>query len=302
MRRNLPPFPALREFEAAARLGSFRAAGEEFFVTPSAISHQIRKLEENLGSQLFERSTYGPMLNKTGQKYLRRITPILDNLEAQTDDLFSTNSFQRLSLKGTPGFISRWLIPRLDRLRQTTGLEVRLTSEVPPNDFQNGNIDVIIRWEDDLVDGVVVEPFLSSPMIAVAAPQYIQQFERLSQPADLSQCCLLREEYSDGWDEWLDLCGISNSVKADGPLFGHCELLLTAAEKAQGVALAYAALVENDISSGRLCQLFPQQTRDKLIFSVSYLEECRHNQKIQAFHNWIVAEAQNTAQEFALVS
>jgi len=302
MRRNLPPFPALRAFEAAARLGSFRAAGEELCVTPSAISHQIKKLEESLGSQVFERGAYGPVLSQTGREYLSRVTPILDNLEAQTDDLFSTGSSESISLKGTPGFISRWLVPRLNRLRMATGLEVRLTSEVPPTDFCNGNIDVIIQWEGDPVDGVVVEPFLTSPKIAVAAPHYIRQFECLSQPSDLSQCCLMREEFGDCWDEWLGICGLSNSIKATGPVFGHCELLLTAAERGQGVALAYAALVEHDIAAGRLIKLFPQQTEDKLIFSVSYLEDRRHNRKIQAFRNWIVAEVQNTAQEFALVS
>jgi LysR family glycine cleavage system transcriptional activator len=302
MRRRLPPFPALRAFEAAARLGSFRAAGEELCVTSSAISHQIRKLEENLGKRLFERGAHGPEINPTGLEYLHRVTPILDNLEAQTDELFSTRSSDSIAVKGTPGFISRWLVPRLDRLLAATGLEVRLTTGLPPTDFSTGDVDVIIQWEDDPVDGVVVEPFLSSPKIAVAAPEYVQRFESLKNPADLSQCCLMREEFGDCWDEWLDICGVSNTVSATGPTLGHCELLLTAAERTQGVALAYAALVEFDILSGRLIRLFPQQTKDKLIFSVTYLENRRHNRKIRAFRDWIISEVQNTAETYALVS
>jgi LysR family transcriptional regulator, glycine cleavage system transcriptional activator len=290
MRRKLPPFPALRAFEAAARLGSFRAAGDELCVTASAISHQIRNLEEYVGEPLFIRTPLGPNLNANGRSYQQKLTTLLDQLESETLNLFPAETPDTISVKGTPGFLARWLIPRLSGLKTATGLDVRLTSGLPPTDFSSGEFQIIIHWGDQPVSGAVVEPFLSTPKIAVAAPEYLRQVGSIKTVDTLADCCLLRDEVGDLWHEWLKIAGASEHVTPDGPILAHCELVLTAAEKAQGIALAYAALVQQELMSGQLQQVLPYQTDDKLIYSVSYPNDQRRNPQVRAFRDWVFSE------------
>ena len=289
MPRKLPPFPALRAFEAAARLGSFRGAADELCVTPSAVSHQIRKLEEYLNLQLFDRSPLGPRLNDRGKGYLDRLSPLFDEMEAGTADLVGAPAADRLSIRGTPGFIARWLIPRLESLYAATGLEVRLSSGLPPTDFSSGDVDVIIHWGSDPVANVVIEPFLSTPKIIVASPGYLRQHGQPSSLHDLAGHSLLCDEVCDLWGEWLAGAGCSGVVAA-GPVFAHCELALAAVERDQGIALAYQALVEDDIASGRLVRLFPHKTQEKMIYSIAYPVNRRHDTGIRAFRDWVFSE------------
>ena len=291
MRRNLPPFPALRAFEAAARLGSFRGAAEELCVTPSAISHQIRKLEEHLGQSLYDRDGHVPVLNGTGRTYLQRITPIMDELEARTADLFDRPEDSTLSVRATPSILARWLIPRIRSLRAATGLEYRFAAGMPPTDFSDGMADVIIHWGTEPVPGVVIEPFLATPKIVVAAPALLERAGRPARPDDLADFTLLRDEVDDCWAEWLSGAGATAVDPTRGPAFAHCELALTAAEHGQGIALAYEALVADDLAAGRLIRLFPHRTNDKLIYSLAYPEAARRNRRIRLFRDWIMAEA-----------
>jgi len=290
MPRRLPPFPAVRAFEAAARLGSFRAAGDELAVTPSAISHQIRKLEEHLATRLFDRDADGPVLNTAGRAYLERLTPVLDELEFHTKELFERDVAETLSVRGTPCFIARWLIPRLPRLRAYTGLDVRLSAALPPTDFSPGDVDVIIHWGGDPVDGVVVEPFLSTPKIAVASPSFLRRHGPILDPLDLGKFPLLRDEVGCRWKDWLAEAGVADRVSADGQSFPHCEMVLTAVERDQGIGLAYAALVEADLAERRLVQLFDYRTEEILIYSVAYPVERRRQRSICAFRDWIMSE------------
>lgn len=290
MRRKLPPFPALRAFEAAARLGSFRAAAEELCVTPSAISHQVRKLEVFLGHALYDRDGHVTLLNAAGQAYLDRVTPIMDDLEARTADLFGRGTDTILSVRATPSFLARWLIPRMTSLCAETGLDLRLSAGLPPTDFSSGDVDVIIHWGAEPVTGVVVEPFLATPKIAVAAPTLLSRMGRPATPHDLAGYTLLRDEEADCWAEWLAGAGATGVDPSRGPVFAHCELALTAAERGQGVALAYEALVIDDLAEGRLVRLFPHRTREKLIYSVAYPEAVRRNRHVRAFRDWLVGQ------------
>ena len=296
MRRHLPPFPALRAFEAAARLGSFRAAADELCVTPSAISHQVRKLEEHLVTSLYDRDRYGPVLNDQGQAYLDRISPIMDELEACTTDLFASEDDAEdvLSIQATPSFLSRWLIPRLSSLRQATGLELRLTAGLPPTDFSSGDVDAIIHWGAEPVDGAVIVPFLQTPKVVVASPDLLIRLGRPEAPADLVRFPLLRDEVDDCWPEWLAGAGVIDVDPNEHafPAFAHCELALTAAERGQGIALAYEALVPDDLADGRLVQLFAHKTTDKLIYSLAYPDSSRRNHRIRAFQNWLIKETE----------
>jgi LysR family glycine cleavage system transcriptional activator len=230
------------------------------------------------------------VLNGAGRAYLERITPIMDELEARTADLFERPEASTLSVRATPSFLARWLIPRLETLRAATGLELRLAAGMPPTDFSDGRSDVIIHWGAEPVPGVVIEPFLATPRVAVAAPALLNRMGWPGRPDELADFTLLRDEVDDCWAEWLAGAGAVLVDPTGGPAFAHCELALTAAERGQGVALAYEALVTDDVAEGRLVRLFPHRTTDKLIYSVAYPEAARRNRHIQMFRDWILAE------------
>ena len=139
---RLPPFPALRGFEAAARLQSFRLAAEELCLSPSAVSHQVRQLEEFVGNPLFKRSPQGVTLTQRGQSYLKDLAPIFETLAKATNKAQNSKHRQQITLCSSPGFAARWLMPRLHDLKsRVPDADLKLTS----NETDTSDADIEFR-------------------------------------------------------------------------------------------------------------------------------------------------------------
>jgi LysR family glycine cleavage system transcriptional activator len=296
MRRRLPPFAAIRAFEAAARHRSFTEAAAELHVTQSAISHQVRSLEEFLATPLFLREPHGIELTRAGREYLRDLTDLLDRLDASTQRLRTPHGSEPLRIRATPAFAARWLVPRMDRFfEQHPGVEWQLSTAISPSDFAKGDVDVIIHWGTDPVPGARIDPLLESARAPVASPALLRTLPRLRAPADLLQVTLLHDEIQDGWGDWFAARGITTARVSQGPRFAHCELTLTAAETGQGVALAYTALIERELEARRLARLFERETPPLVIYSLAYLESRSSCPRISAFRSWIFREVSRPA-------
>lgn len=290
MRRRLPHLSAIQGFEAAARHSSFKRAAEELNLTQSAVSHQVKALEEFLGVALFERSGNRLELTRTGRDYLVEVTAGLGRLETATDRLCADGS-ETLAVRGTPAFIARWLTPRLARFREVApGIEPRLTTGLPPTDFSSRDVDVIVHWGEAPVPGVRIDPFLSSGRFPVCSSELLRRAGPFRRPADLTRVTLLHDMVGDGWQGWLERQGAATFAYQQGPRFEHCELTLAAAECGQGVALAYGALIERELARGTLVRLFDAATEPVLIYSLACLEGRAEVPKIAAFRTWIMAE------------
>lgn len=298
MNRALPPIAATRAFEAAARHLSFTKAASELCVSQSAISHQVRQLEDFLGCRLFRRDPRGLSLTPEGASYRAEVAGLFDALEESTARLRRTAEAP-LAVRSTPAFAARWLIPRMRRFTEATGIELRLHTGLPPTDFAGGLFDVVIHWGDAPVPGVVVEPFMSTPKIAVCSAGLLQGRERPRVPDDLAGFTLLHDEVGDCWAEWLRGAGSTRVDPDKGPSFAHCDLVLDAVEHDQGVALAYAALVERELASGRFVRLFEHETVPKTIYSVAYEAHRQRSGRIRRFRDWIFAESGRGAHEAA---
>ena len=146
MKRQIPSLPAIRAFEAAAQRMSFREAATDINVTPSAISHQVKTLEEFLGVSLFLRDPGGLALTAAGRDYLRDITPLLDGLDASTRRVSRGKTAEPLKLLATPGFAARWLVPRLHRFPGHEQIEIAVSQGAPCVDFARNAADVVIHW------------------------------------------------------------------------------------------------------------------------------------------------------------
>ena len=296
MTRRLPPFAAIRAFEAAARHESFTEASLELNVTQSAVSHQVKRLEAFLGTPLFLRVPHGVELTPAGNAYLRELTEVLDRLDASTRRLREAGAAEVLRLRATPAFTTRWLLPRMRSFQAAhPDIDYEISTGLPPTDLSRGDVDVVVHWGAEPVPGARVEPFLRSARVPAASPDFLRAVPEIDSPADLLGVTLLHDEVKDGWAAWFDSCGVRHPESWRGPRFAHCELALQAAETGQGVALPYTALIQRELESGRLVRLFRHESPPVVIYSLAYRECDAARPKVRRFRDWIFDQVAETA-------
>lgn len=286
----MPPFAAVKAFEAAARHKSFKAAAEELCLSPSAISHQIRALEDYLDTALFERSGNRVDLTLTGRGYAGKLTSLLDAFDDSTRAVQAAG-MHPFRVLCTPGFAARWLVPRLGRLRFGHRVKLRVSTGAPSTDFATNDSDLVIQWSHDPVEGVVSEPLLESHRYPVISPDLKKQ-EGVKEPRDLLRLRLMHDETNDAWSEWFTAAGLNPPDMPRGPVFPNCELATTAAEQGQGVSLAYDAMIRDTLASGRVERLFGTVTLPIVIYSVAYPVARARDPMIREFRDWLFAETQ----------
>ena len=289
MGRKLPPFAAVRAFEAAARNMSFKKAAEELCLSPSAVSHQIRSLEGHLDTRLFERRGNELSLTLNGQGYAKSLTVFLDGVEDSTRSIHEAGQ-QPFRVLCTPGFAARWLVPRLNRLPFGDRVRLRVSDGAPSTDFASNDADVVIQWADDRVPGVRTDPIMESSRYPVISPDLLAR-SNLRAPEDLLDLTLMHDEVLDAWAEWFQAAGVNPPAMPRGPVFPNCEFSTTAAEQGQGVSLAYDAMVRGTLAAGRLVRLFDTVTMPVVIYSLAWPVSRVDDPMIREFRDWIFAEA-----------
>ncbi|WP_347537527.1 LysR substrate-binding domain-containing protein [Roseovarius sp. CAU 1744] len=291
-RRRLPPFSAVKAFEAAARHLSFKAAAEELCLSPSAISHQIRALEDYLATALFRREGNRISLTGTGRSYAGRLTQLLDHLDDSTRSARSASQGQFLRVLSTPGFAARWLVPRMANFEQAQAIRLRIAEGAPSTDFATNDADVVIKWRDEAEEDVDVVPFLHSARYPVVSPALLER-EAISHPRDLLHLTLFRDEVDDQWPEWFRAAGVMAELTEGDPVYPNCEYASTAAEAGLGVSLAYEAVVGPTVAEGRLVRLFEATTIPFTIYAIATQKARRNDPLIAAFRDWLITEASN---------
>jgi LysR family glycine cleavage system transcriptional activator len=253
---------ALSAFRAAARSSNLRAAAEQLHLTHSAVSQQIKQLEEQLGFQLFERRGRGVQLNTAGQAMLRAVDSALDLLAqgVQAAQAVANGEEQLLRISVLPSFAQRWLLPRMGRWRDRhpdITLEVHASPQLV--DLQRDGFHAAVRAGTGPWKGLVSEPLVDSHLVAVAAPQRAARL-RLGDHAALAAEPLLGT--NDLWQRFLALCGckLQGKVVAD---FNDAGLMLQAAEGDLGIALAREVLAADALQAGRLVRVSPLALEDR---------------------------------------
>lgn len=292
MPRKLPPLRALQAFEAAARHLSFARAAEELHVTPAAVSQQIKLLEAHLQLPLFER---GPPLALAAQARtaLPHIQAAFDLLERAAGQLRADAETQALVVSTPPSFASRWLIPRLERFqRRHPEIELRLLASTRPVDFSREDVHAAVRYGGGRYPGLHAERLRAESVVALAHPRLAGS---LKQPADLLEATLLHNSglswdatFPD-WTTWLRNAGVEPAAPLRLREFGDANLVTEAALAGLGVALLQRTLVSEELASGRLLALFPEQPLVNgyhFVCPHRYLEEAR----VAAFRQWLVEE------------
>lgn len=289
--RRLPPLGALRAFEAAARHLSFKAAAEELGVTPTAISHQLRLLEDHIGQRLFARQIRKVTLTSAGEALFPVLRDGFDAFAAAIARLRAGPQRQRLTLSATPAFVARWLLPRLgDWQAQHPGIDLHLHASETPVDLSGGSADAAIRYGRGHWAELHSELLLPSLFAPVASPRL-----KLRKPADLKNQTLLhfdwrqRRRDTPTWKRWADEAGLR--LDMDGGLrFSDESHAIQAAIAGQGVALLGLPLVAAELASGALVQPFgPVLPGDG--FHLVTLPERAQQPDIVALRDWLRAAA-----------
>lgn len=291
MRRALPPLNALRAFEAAARLGSFKAAADELGVTHGAVSQQVRGLEEWLRASLFERHNRRVVLTPAARAYLAEIGPALDRIAAATA-LYGHEAGAVLRVNAPSTFALRWLVPRLTRFRaRHPAIRVRLETSNQPLEALTDPGDVAIRGGPDSFYGLAVRVFLSEERLPVCSPG-LRDRVPLREPADLRHHTLLHSASLPRlWDDWLAAAGIPGLEPEAALTLDHFYLTLQAALDGIGVAMGPTALIADDLAQGRLVAPFTGPRLPARSYC-TYVREGRADEEpVAAFLAWIAAEA-----------
>jgi len=290
---------ALRAFEVAARHKSLAKAAEELCVTPAAVHHQVKSLELLLGVTLFARSGNNLTLTQAAVAALPTLESAFDLLSLATEKIRQHCSGGILSLAVCPSFAQRWLVPRINRFRESfTGIELRIatTTEVP--DLNNTEVDVAIGYgpeERFRASGTAAERLMGDEVFPVCTSEYRRRHQIKSE-RDLASAVLLHddralEEQGVDWHSWLTSAGADARSERESIRFDSAALTIDAALAGQGVALARLSLVEDDLAQGRLIPLFNHRLTVNGGYFVSHLTLIAEQPKVLAFREWIFAEA-----------
>lgn len=260
MNRVLPPLNALRAFEAAGRLGSFKDAAAELHVTQGAVSQSVRLLEDWLGAPLFERHNRRVVLTPAASAYLANVGPLFEQLSQATARFgFPASATRTLSVNASATFTLRWLVPRLEGLRaRYPGIEVQVETSNRPVESLQTAYDVVIRGGPDTLYGYSTHVFLREERVPVCSPALLQRLP-LHAPEDLRQHTLLHTSSLPRlWPDWLASARIPSLKPAAAVVFDHFYLTLQAAIDGVGIAMGPVALVSSDLEAGRLAIPFAQ--------------------------------------------
>ncbi len=250
----LPSLNGLRAFEAAARHMSFTKAAEELHVTQTAVSHQIRRLEEQLGVRLFVREVRAVRLTREGEAYLPAVSTAFDDLRQATARLHRPRAQRVLTVSATPTLAAKWLLPRLGGFQDAhDGIEVRISTSMRLVDFRREEVDLAIRYGRGSWPGLRADWLMAEDVFPVCSPALLAGAKPLARPGDLAHHTMLAvASYPDEWPIWLTGAGLPRDLMRRSLTFDLALMAYQAAMDGLGVALGRSPLVAADLAAGRL--------------------------------------------------
>ncbi|WP_115562670.1 LysR family transcriptional regulator AmpR [Xanthomonas arboricola] len=290
MPRPRLPLNALRAFEAAARHQNLTRAAGELCVSQAALSHQIKALEQQLGTSLFHRLPRGVALTDEGAALAPVLGEAFDRIAA-TLERFADGRYREVLSVGVVGtFATGWLLPRLPAFHAAhPDIELRLSTHNNRVDLAGEGLDLAIRFGDGDWQGQIAQALMEAPFAPVCAPSMARG---LRTPADLAQLPLLRSYRLDEWPQWFRAAGVAE-VAARGAMFDSSLTLASAAAAGSGVALLPLPMFRQDLDAGRLVCPFPIQI-DAGRYWLTRLRSRPESDADARLRDWLVAEQQRS--------
>ena len=296
---RLPPLELLPTFEAAARHLSFTKAAAECFVTQSAVSRQVKALEENLGVALFRRRHRAIELTEEGRRLRDTVRAALDGLRTTVANIRTTERREVLALTTTPGFASLWLIPRLASfVRDHPGIDVRIDATLNRRDLEGDGFDMAVRYAAaSATDGTRLFAETVRPVCAPALAR--DRAHPLKTPADLRHHTLLQVEIPRGieiqseWEPWAQAVGLGSLDAAHSLTFSNYDTAIAAAVAGQGVALGRQPLIDALLKRRALVAPLKDQVASARAYFLIVEPRASRRAAVRAFADWLIEQARS---------
>jgi LysR family transcriptional regulator, glycine cleavage system transcriptional activator len=295
--------PALRGFEAAARHLSFTKAAAELNVTPAAVSHAIRELEQDFKVRLFERSSRVVRLTPAGETLSRAVAEGLGTIGRAVQRLRAVDGRPKLMVTTSPSLAAKWLVPRLDGfLDRHPDADVRIDVSQRLADFGEDGVDIAIRFGTGDYPGVVVERLFEESVFPVCSPSLLKSRHPLKEPRDLRHHTLIHIDWDaqwatwPNWAMWLRAAGAPEVDATRGLHLSQTSLALQAALDGHGVALGDSTLVADDLAARRLVRPFSMALKGPSQFAYHLVHAPHRSEEplVKAFRTWILEEVAHT--------
>ena len=296
----LPPLNALRAFEAVVRTGSFRAAAESLFVTQSAVSHQIRHLEEWFGAPLFARDGSRPRPLPHAEELARALSLSLAEIKAACHRARQNRISQPLVVAAIPSVAVCWLIPRLAGFRAARpDIDIRIIYAMHGRDidFRDVHLAFVFARGMPALPGIRAEGFLPGDSVPVCSPALAARLGPGDPARAIAALGLLHDTDTAGWQAWFTRAGLGDHAPPAGPVFEDFNLLRAAALSGQGAALCPEAMIRADLDAGHLVRLSPLSVLEEFGYYLLWGPPAAGGwqDKAQAFRDWTFAERDRTA-------
>jgi LysR family glycine cleavage system transcriptional activator len=267
---------------------SFKSAAKELFVTPAALSQQVKLLEGALGLQLFKRLNRSIALTEAGHVLLPVLRESFQRIAETVERLRGRDHTAALTVTVLPSLAARWLIPRLGRFRERhPDIDVRISASLHLVDFQREDVDLGIRNGAGEWPGLHATRLFSEDPIVVCSPKLLRGKHALKTPADLRRVTLLHDESPNNWAVWLRVHGVTGVNTGRGPLFNDASHVLQAAVSGQGAALSPRAFAADDLERGTLVQAFDLHLPSAFGYYLVCPLETVDRPKVKAFREWL---------------
>src|SRR5437660_2233648 len=296
-RNVMPSLDLLQGFEAAARHLSFTKAGAELFLTQSAVSRQMKELEEQLGVALFHRRHRALALTDAGQQFYAAAAQVLTTMRTATSRLKAQSGKRPLSLTTTHSFAALWLIPRLAGFTRThPGVDVRITADTRVQDLERDGLDLAIRHGPASLAGPNAVRLFGERVFPVCSPKLLKA-NPLRQPADLKKHTLLQYDDPDArhpwlhWKTWLEVAGVPELRPAATLSLSGFEQIIPAAIAGHGVALGRSPLVKDLLAEKKLVAPFKTAADLARAYFVIPATAAAGRAEVKDFIEWLKAEA-----------
>ena len=294
-RRNLP-FNSLRAFEAAARHASVSGAARELGVTHSAISHQIKQLEQLLGVALFVRTNRGLQITVDGEMLRPVVGESFDIIGSTLDSIRNVDQASVIQVTSTPTFATKWLVPRLSAWYGDGGkYRIHLRPSLEFLDFDRDGIDLAIRCGVPPWTGLEHELLMPIHLVPVCSPAYAQAHGLLKRPVDALQHDLIHADVGDHglgeeWIDWLTGVNVGTPPELQGISMHDPALAMQAAADGLGLAIGYRELIDQDLKSARLVTASKKLVKHDYSYYLVYRKTTTSSAAIKQFKDWLISQ------------
>ena len=284
---EIPPLKNLYAFEAVVRNGSYKAAAEELCVSRSAISHQIRHLEDLLKVKVFYREKQGVWLTKAGRGLWTDLGESFDIIRRSLANIEKLTSEDLLSVALPPQFAAKWLVPKLPSLRKLhPNIELHLSYPVEMANFHDPSVHVAIKWLHERQVKSDVSLLLDGTLVPTCSPALLENEVDCLNPEILESATLLHEQSDRYWHKWLEKADMHDVTPKRNEFFDDSNVLYQAAINGQGFALLCPGLIEDDLKKGRLVCLFDVRL-DSYGYYISVAQGCRDHTNVKRLIGWL---------------